>query len=154
MVRKLSWMVLISGTEYMVGFIVAVWEMVILGGEFQQDGDGNRHWMYFNNGLLVAKEDYSFYLTVTIDLKKNSVEVFYSGDSVGRNDCQEGYLDKNLICDESVPFTIGMMVSGATPKDAYSGFKLYGCRFYDRILNAEEIKLNYEGSKGLLNNVD
>ena len=137
-----------------MGFIVVLWERGLLGGEFQSESKTNEHWIYFNESKFVSEDDDSFYLTVTVDLKKNLVKAFCSGDSVGENNCNEEYLDKDLICNEGVPFTIGMMVSGTPPKDGYSSFKLYGCRFYDRILNAEEIKLNYEGSKGLLNNID
>ena len=91
-------------------------------------------------------------MTVTIDLEKNEIGVYYSAEFVGKNTCQEGYLDKITICDKNIPFTIGMLVNGTNPKPSYSNFKLYGCRFYDKILNSDEIKLNYEASKNLLNN--
>ena len=137
-----------------MGFIVVLWERGLLGGEFQSESKTNEHWIYFNKSRFVSEGDDNFYLTVTIDLEKNLVKAFCSGDSVGENNCNEEYLDKNLICDDSIPFTIGMMVGGFPTSATYSSFKLYGCRFYDRILSDEEIKLNYESSKGLLNNID
>ena len=98
-----------------------------------------------------SENDGSFYLTLTINLHDNTVELFNLTKSVGKNVCNEEYLDKDAICNENIPFTVGMMVDGNPLTINCSSFKLYGCRLYDRVLSNEEIKLNYENSKSLLN---
>ena len=107
--------------------------------------------MNFGDSAFSSIDGKSFYLTVTIDLMSNTVEAFNSAKSVGKNICEENYLDKDIICDETIPFTIGMMVAGDVPQPEYTPFKLYGCRLYDRVLSNEEIEKNYENSKNLLN---
>ncbi len=80
------------------------------------------------------------------------INVYYSTELIGENQCNKDYLDKKTICDKNIPFTIGMYVGGTDPITWYSSLKLYGCRFYDKILSDNEIKLNYNASKDLLNN--
>ena len=114
------------------------------------NNDSNKHWIAFQENLLDG-EDEKFYLTVTIDMKNNTIKVLSNGKSIGENVCNENYLDKETICNNEIPFTVGVIVSGNGPEVTYCSFKLYGCRLYDRVLSDEEIKQNYEQSKGLLN---
>ncbi len=122
------------------------------GGDFQCETPGSEHWMDFFNVKTSSEEDTSFYLTITIDLKNDTVSLYSLGSSVGTNKCNEGYLDSCLICDNTIPFTVGVMVSGNPARAEYSKFLLYGCRLYDRVLSDEEIELNYNESKSLLEN--
>ena len=120
------------------------------GGDYEIKGGTEQHWMRFNDETLNGEND-RFYLTVTINMEENTVTVFSSGNSIGTNKCNDNYLDKETICNENIPFTVGMLVQGNNPTACYSHFKLYGCRLYDRVLSNEEIKQNYEQSKDLLN---
>ena len=103
------------------------------------------------NDTIFSDVDDNFYLTLNVDMENETVEIFDSAESVGKNICNKDYLDRKTICNEKIPFTIGMMVSGSPVEPNYSHFKLYGCRLYDRVLSGEEIKLNYNESKNLLN---
>ncbi len=123
-----------------------------LGGEFESKITGSEHWMDFKNENLINEEDESFYLTMTLNLKDNAVSLYSLGSCIGINECNEGYLDSKSICDSSIPFTVGVLVSGSPTTIQYSDFLLYGCRLYDRVLSDEEIELNYNESKSLLEN--
>ena len=123
----------------------------MLGGEFQ-GGDGNEHWIHFKNKNIMNEKDGSFYFTLKINLENDIVSLYSLGLCLGINKCNEGYLNSTLICDSSIPFTVGVGVGGVPTKVSYSKFLLYGCRLYDRVLSDEEIKLNYNESKSLLEN--
>ena len=123
-----------------------------LGGVFESKSSGAEHWIDFNNDNLLNDEDGSFYLTMTLNLEDNAVSLYSLGSCLGMNKCNEGYLDSSLICDSSIPFTVGVLVSGSPTTIQYSNFLLYGCRLYDRVLSEEEIELNYNESKSLLEN--
>ena len=133
-----------------MAFIV-VWEQVKLGGEYESKREDNSHWMDFKDSKLEIGDNEKFYLTVTIDLEKEEVEVFHMGKSICKNKCNKGYLDKEVICNSNIPFTVGIEVSGKPISANYSSFKLYGCRLYDRVLSESEIEKNYNDSKNLLN---
>ena len=124
----------------------------MLGGDFESKSSTAKHFMDFNDDNLINNENGNFYLTMTIDLKNDTVSLCSLGSCVGRNKCNEGYLDSSMICNSSIPFTIGVIVSGSPMVIQYSNFLLYGCRLYDRVLSDEEIKLNYNESKSLLEN--
>ena len=121
-----------------------------LGGEFQSKSSNAEHWMDFDGENLINSEDGSFYLTMTLNLEDNAVSLYSLGSCIGKNICNENYLDSTLICDSSIPFTVGVLVSGSPVNIQYSNFLLYGCRLYDRVLSATEIKQNYDASKNLL----
>ena len=124
--------------------------MELLGGEYGRKDSTNAHWIDFNENLL-KDEDERFYMTVTINLSSNTIEVFSEGNSIGKNICNNTYLDKKIISDNEIPFTIGVLVSGDGPVKQYCKFQLYGCRLYGRVLSDDEILQNYEKSKNLLN---
>ena len=109
------------------------------------------HWIEFKNSELIVEDGGKFYLTVTINLDEDEVEVFSMGEKICENKCNTGYFDTKTICDSSIPFTVGVEVSGNPLKVRYSSFKLYGCRLYDRVLSESEIEQNYNESKNLLN---
>ena len=120
----------------------------MLGGEYE---GGVKHWIDFLN-VNPINDNRHFYLTLTVDLENDSVSLYSLGSIVGTNKCNEEYLDSNLICNDKIPFTMGLMTGGSTPSVIFSKFLLYGCRLYDRVLSEKEIKLNYNESKSLLEN--
>ena len=123
----------------------------MLGGDFQ-GVDGRTHWINFPKENSIIDEDGSFYVTLNIDLELDTVSLYSFGSKVGTNICEKGYLDQDLICDSTIPFTIGMELAGNPCEVRYGEFSLYGCRLYNKVLSDEEIKLNYNESKSLLEN--
>ena len=50
------------------------------------------------------------------------------------------------LLDDSIAFTVGLMLSGSPQFKCFSKFDLYSCRLYTKVLNDEDIRINYQES--------
>ena len=79
-----------------------------------------------------------------VDVKNSEISVYWNGEFEGKTSCSHTWIINGAITDNSVPFTIGMLVSGTEYKEVYSKVDIYACRLYNKVLTADEIKANYD----------
>ena len=111
--------------------------------DWQVDNKNNAHWIQKEN-LKSFNSDKGSYITLVVDLKLNSITLYQEGKMVGSTLCSGTWLRNGGLTDSTVPFTIGMMISGNAYIETYSKMSLYACRLYNKILTDSEVKENYE----------
>ena len=84
------------------------------------------------------------YFTMVANLENNTVSLYMNGEFIDSTVCSHEWLISGQLTDNTVPFTIGLVVSGQVYTTDYSAMELYACRLYDRVLTDEEITDNYE----------
>ena len=84
------------------------------------------------------------YITVTVNLETNTLTLYINGSFLGETVCSHDWLVNGQLTDSTVPFTIGLRISGSEYYENYSTMELYACRLYDRVLTDEEIAENCE----------
>ena len=106
-------------------------------------GNSMKHWIENQNIGTFNSED-GGYLTMTIDTENNEVSVYWKGNLVGSTTCSHDWILGGGLTDNSIPFTIGLLVSGNTYEENYSKVDIYACRLYNKVLTAGEVKANYD----------
>ena len=85
------------------------------------------------------------YLTMTVDLMTDTISLYWDGESIGSTVCSHDWLIRGGLTDSSIPFTVGLMISGDMEyTEGYSQMDLYSCRLYNQVLTQEEVKENYD----------
>ena len=103
------------------------------------------HWIKKENiGNFNTKE--GGYLTMTANLETNTVALYWNGKYLDSTTCNHDWMISGGLTDETIPFTIGMMVAdeGDGLTQIYNQMDLYACRLYNKVLTDEEIKQNYD----------
>ena len=106
-------------------------------------GDSRKHWIENQNIGTFNSED-GGYLTMTIDTENNEVSLYWKGNLVGSTTCSHDWILGGGLTNNSIPFTIGLLVSGNTYEENYSKVNIYACRLYNKVLTADEVKANYD----------
>ena len=83
------------------------------------------------------------YITMTVNLNNNTITLYQEGKLVDSTVCSGDWLRNGGLTDNSIPFTIGLMVGGDTYTESYSKMSLYSCRLYNKVLTDEEVNENY-----------
>lgn len=107
-------------------------------------GEGTlKHWI--RKALSQSfNENNGGYITLTTNLENNTVSIYWNGEYIDSTICNHNYLIAGQLTNSSIPFTIGLMVSGDVYTESYSKMSIYSTRLYNRVLSEEEIKENYE----------
>lgn len=88
-------------------------------------------------------EEKGGYVTVTADIKNNIVAVYWDGNFLGQTSVSHEWMVNGSLTDSSIPFSVGMIAGGSSYNEQYSNIDLYACRLYNKVLNADEVKDNY-----------
>ena len=108
-------------------------------------GESMKHWIRKQNVGTFSSED-GGYLTMTIDLEKNVVSLYWNGKFVDSTICNHDWMVSGGLIDSSIPFTIGLGVRGESYTEYYSKVDIYACRLYNKVLTADEVKANYDNT--------
>lgn len=108
-------------------------------------GNTVAHWIYKTIGENF-NTDNGNYLTMTVDLNNDTITLYWNGEYVDETVCDHNWIVGGGLTDKSIPFTIGMIVQGDTYTEYYSKVSLYCCRLYNKLLNSEEVKSNYNAT--------
>ena len=103
----------------------------------------NRHWI----SRIVEgnfKEENGGYLTMTANMKDNTTTLYWNGKYIGSTTCSHDWMVSGGLTDNSIPFTIGLLVTGNQYNEVYSKMDLYACRLYNKVLTADEVKENHD----------
>ncbi len=103
----------------------------------------NSHWIRKELGVDFSQNGGN-YITVTVNLETNTVELYVNGEFLDSMTCSHEWLVNGKLTDNTVPFTIGLRISGSEYYENYSAMELYTCRLYDRVLTDKEIADNCE----------
>ena len=106
-------------------------------------GDSMKHWIE-NQDIGTFNSENGGYLTMTVDIENNEISLYWKGNLVGSTTCSHDWLLGGGLTDNSIPFTIGLLVSGNTYEENYSKVDIYACRLYNKVLTADEVKANYD----------
>ena len=79
-------------------------------------GEGKEHWIRKDNINI----ENGGYLTVTFDIKQNSISVYWNGNFIDSTTCNYSWMVNGEIIDNLVPFTIGFMTGGGARSDMKS----------------------------------
>ena len=111
--------------------------------ESDWEGRNVKHWI-----IKPLESDFTAengeYFTMTVDLETNTISLYLKGQFVDSTTCSHEWLVSGQLTDDTVPFTIGLLISGTEYTLEYSKMDLYACRLYNRVLTDEEITNNYE----------
>ena len=91
--------------------------------------------------------DVGGYLTMTTDIEKNTVSLYWNGKFVGSTTCSHEWMLGGELTNNNIPFTIGFRVQGdahGSYTEHYSKVDIYACRLYNKVLTSEEVKANYD----------
>ena len=102
----------------------------------------NKHWIAKNVQHNFQGED-GGYITVTADIQNNKIQMYWNGVFLGETTCSHEWMINGGLTDSSIPFSIGMIVTGSIYTENYSKFDLYACRLYNKVLTEEEVQENY-----------
>ena len=105
-------------------------------------GGGMKHWIYKANLKSFNSENGS-YITMTVNLNNNTLTLYQEGTKIGATVCSGEWLRNGGLTDNSIPFTIGLLIDGNTYTENYSKMSLYSCRLYNKVLTDEEVNENY-----------
>ena len=105
--------------------------------------EGSEHWIRKELNTSFQQEEGN-YITVTVNLETNTLALYINGNFLGETVCSHDWLVNGQLTDSTVPFTIGLRISGSEYYENYSTMELYACRLYDRVLTDEEIAENCE----------
>ena len=105
-------------------------------------GGNSKHWIQKTNLKRFDSENGN-YITMTVNLNNNTITLYQEGKLVDSTVCSGDWLRNGGLTDNSIPFTIGLMVGGDTYTESYSKMSLYSCRLYNKVLTDEEVNENY-----------
>ena len=106
--------------------------------------EDTKWWVRFNDNAF-SFDDYE-YISLVVDYKTNSVKAYSKGKLIRETECNHEYLLGESLLDDTLAFTVGLMLSGSPQFKVFSKFDLYACRLYTRVLDDEEIRKNYQES--------
>ena len=112
------------------------------GSDWQMNEEGMAHWIHKVNVGTFDNEKGN-YLTMTVNLKNDTISLYWNGEFIGETVCNHDWLVNGKITDNTIPFTVGLMIGGSTYTETYSKIDLYACRLYNKVLTSEEVKNNY-----------
>ena len=101
-----------------------------------------KHWIYKDNLKSFNSENGS-YITMTVNLNINTLTLYQEGTKIGSTVCSGEWLRNGGLTNNSIPFTIGLLIDGNTYTENYSKMSLYSCRLYNKVLTDEEVNENY-----------
>lgn len=101
-----------------------------------------KHWIHKDDLKSFNSEDGS-YITMTVNLNNNTITLYQDGKKVGSTECSGDWLRNGGLTDNSIPFTIGLLIEGDKYTEKYSQMSLYACRLYNKVLTDEEVNENY-----------
>ena len=76
-------------------------------------GGGMKHWIYKANLKSFNSENGS-YITMTVNLNNNTLTLYQEGTKIGATVCSGEWLRNGGLTDNSIPFTIGLLIDGNT----------------------------------------
>ena len=108
-----------------------------------------------NNGMLIIPCSYIFgeiaYFDLTFDAEKNEFKLYKNNEFVDSDIVDEEYWHgenggKQIFEDDTISCYLGRGYAGGTHGNSwnYSKFTVYSLRLYNRPLNEEELKSNYD----------
>lgn len=106
------------------------------------------HWIGKGSGGSF-NSDVGGYLTMTADIEKNTVYLYWNGEFVGSTTCSHEWMVGGELTNNDTPFTIGFRVQGNAQgayTEYYSKVDIYACRLYNKVLTEEEVKANYDNT--------
>ena len=124
---------------------VGIFECCMSGLDSQSDwnkGGTNKHWIQKEISNEFFNKNGS-YITMAVNLKNNTITLYQDGKIIGSTICSGEWLRNGGLTDNSIPFTIGLMIGGGTYTEYYSKMSLYSCRLYNKVLTDEEVNENY-----------
>lgn len=104
------------------------------------------HWIGKGSGGSF-NSDVGGYLTMTVDIEKNTVSLYWNGEFVGSTTCSHEWMVGGELTNNNTPFTIGFRVQGdahGSYTEHYSKVDIYACRLYNKVLTSDEVKANYD----------
>ena len=107
------------------------------------EGNGNQHWIYRDLKENFKSIDGS-YLTMTADIQNSIITLYWNGEIIGGTSCSHEWMINGGLTDNSIPFTIGLVVEGTSYQEYYAKTNLYACRLYNKVLTSDEVKANYD----------
>ena len=122
-----------------------VFQCCMSSGDSKSDwsvGGGMKHWIYKDNLKSFNSENGS-YITMTVNLNINTLTLYQEGTKIGSTVCSGEWLRNGGLTNNSIPFTIGLLIDGNTYTENYSKMSLYSCRLYNKVLTDEEVNENY-----------
>lgn len=112
------------------------------GSDWRIGGTMN-HWIQKKN-IGKFNEQQGGYLTMTANLETNKVSLYWNGEYLDSTICSNEWMRSGGLTDSSIPFTVGLVVSGNVYTEHYSKMDIYACRLYNKVLTAEEVKQNHD----------
>ena len=106
------------------------------------ENNGGWHWIQKAN-LKSFNSENGNYITMTVNLNNNTITIYQEGKLIDSTVCSGEWLRNGGLTDNSIPFTIGLMVGGNAYNENYSKMSLYSCRLYNKVLTDEEVNENY-----------
>ena len=106
------------------------------------ENQGGVHWIQKTNLKGFDSENGS-YITMIVNLNNNTLTLYQEGTKIGATVCSGEWLRNGGLTDNSIPFTIGLLIGGNTYTENYSKMSLYSCRLYNKVLTDEEVNENY-----------
>ena len=113
--------------------------------------EGSNHWIRKELNTSFQQEGGN-YITMTVNLETNTMALYINGNFLGSTVCSHDWLVNGELTDNTVPFTVGLRISGSEYNENYSAMELYACRLYDKVLTDEEIADNCETTIAYRNN--
>ena len=106
------------------------------------ENHGGWHWIQKRDLKSFDSENGS-YITMIVNLNNNTLTLYQEGTKIGATVCSGEWLRNGGLTDNSIPFTIGLLIGGNTYTENYSKMSLYSCRLYNKVLTDEEVNENY-----------
>lgn len=103
------------------------------------------HWLFKNSGQDFCKDD-GGYISIVVNKKNNEVSLYGSGELIGSTKVDDKWIRTDILENSEVPFLIGKRYGYEKEivNSIYGKMNIYACRLYNKVLNADEIKENYD----------
>ena len=103
-----------------------------------------RHWVFKETNQDFQLEG-GGYITVCINVKDSIVSLYSEGNLIGSTKVSSEWIKPDILKNENVPFLIGKRYGYLADRviEMYGRMDIYACRLYNKVLNEEEIKENY-----------
>ena len=127
-------------------FLCCMSSLVESGAETNWIYNEAKHWIQKEN-IGTMNTDEGGYLTMTVDIANNVIELYWNGKFIDSTTCSHEWLVGGDLIDSKVPFTVGLQVYGGdygVKVEGYSKVDIYACRLYNKVLTADEVKANYD----------
>ena len=103
-----------------------------------------KHWIY-KNITQDFQSDEGGYITLVINIDKNLVSLYENGNFIDSTTVSHAWINSDILENSSVPFLIGKRYGYEIDSviNRYGKMNIYACRLYNKVLNDNEIKENY-----------